>query len=177
MLIRAQGNYVFGVRGKWSNVWHCDAVDLDTAADVWQDEGVPQLLPLLHPSATLTTILLSSEADDTFLTRPINAAGSSASTDSLLPLFNTLKALFSSSGLGRPDYKYFKGFLTEASQPDGIIEPTLRGNVAIGLASLLSHMASGGAPLVTKNSDVYSVASVQAEVQMRQMHRKRKKTP
>ena len=80
-VFRVQVNYAHGTKGKWSNVWHVNSTTLIAAADSFETQGVPDLLPLLHNACTLDSILVSSLADDTFITRPINTNGTSVSLD------------------------------------------------------------------------------------------------
>jgi len=175
-VFRVQVNYAFGASGKWSNVWHCSASDLSTVAVAFQSVGVPDLLDILHNECQLVSLLISSETDDTFITVPINASGTSSVTDELLPLFNSVKAFLLDDSLGRPDYKFIKGYLTELLQVNGNIEPAADTAIVTALGALIADMDGEGAPMVSADNDPYSSVSVQPAVQMRQMHRRRKKT-
>jgi hypothetical protein len=175
-VFRVQVNYKLGVTGKWSNVWHVSGADLTGAADAFETEGAPDLLPLLDNSATMVSLLVSDEAGPTFLTRNLNAAGTNTGSGDLLPLFNSCKAFFDDGSFGRPDYKYFKGFVTESIQTAGVLTSGAQGYVVSQLGTLIADMITAGYPLVSSDNDQYATASVQADVQMRQMHRKRKKT-
>jgi len=174
-VFRVQVNYTRGTLGKWSNVWHVNAPDLITAADAFEDHGVPNLLPLLHNSAQLASLLISSEIDATFITRPINAAGTSAQTDQILPLFNSVKAFLVDDSNGRPDYKYLKGYLTELLQADGLVASGAVTAVTSNLTTMAADMNTANSPLVSADNDQYVSISVAPAVQMRQMHRKRRK--
>jgi len=176
-VFRVQVNYTRGSTGKWSNVWHVDAADLLTAATVFETQGVPDLLPILDNTAQIASLLTSDPATNAFITTPINAAGTSSASGDLLPLFNSLKAFFPSPTFGRPDYKYFKGFVTESVQTNGDLNSGTVTAVEALLATLISDMDTNSAPLVSINGEAYASANVQVAVQMRQMHRKRKKTP
>lgn len=175
-VFRVQVFYKFGTLGKWSNVWHAESADIPTLLTDVSAVMVPDLQPLLHPSATLLRTLISDLAGDTFVSTEQNVGGSSADSASILPLYNSLKAFLNSDELGRPDLKYFKGFLTEAMQTDGELEPTVRSAADVRVTTLLSDMAAAGSPLVTLSGSEYVSASIQSAVQMRQMHRKRKRT-
>jgi hypothetical protein len=48
--------------------------------------------------------------------------------------------------------------------------------VVTAFGTLISDMVAAGAPLVSEDNDQYISANGQPAVQMRQMHRKRKKT-
>jgi hypothetical protein len=174
-IFRTQVHYTKGTNGKWSNVWHCDAVDLPTVVEAWNTAGVPDLLPVLANSCILHSLLVSDEASSDFLTSLVDAAGTSTAAGDLLPLFNACRVFFTDGSLGRQDNKFFKGFVTENIQADGEL---LSGTVtAVNglLATLITDMAAAGATLVSSSGDPYTLAVTQVEVQMRQMHRKRKK--
>ncbi len=174
-VFRVQVNYAHGTKGKWSNVWHVNSTTLIAAADSFETQGVPDLLPLLHNACTLDSILVSSLADDTFITRPINTNGTSADTAQLLPLFNSIKVFLVDESNGRPDYKYFKGYLTENMQDDGVLSGGTLAAVETAILALADDMNTDSSPLVSLDNDQYVSVSVQPAVQMRQMHRKRRK--
>ena len=175
-VFRIQVNYRRGLTGKWSNVWHVNAADLDTAAAAFTDQMAPDLLPALNNGCVLVSGLISAEGSNAFRTIPINTNGTSSFTGDSLPLFNSMKVLFSDGSDGRPDYKYIKGLITEAlAQTDGVIGDTDAAAFEALFDSLISDMDTAGAPLVSLDNDPYASSSVQREIQMRQMHRKRKK--
>lgn len=176
-VFRVQVNYTRGTNGKWSNVWHSSGVDITAVKDAWLGFGVPDLLPLLDNSAKIATFLVSDLAGSQFITTAVGAAGTSSASGDTLPLFNSLKALFDDGSLGRPDYKFFKGFLTESIQANGLIASGTITAVETFLATLISDLDANGATLVSSDNDPYASASVQEEVAMRQMHRKRRRTP
>lgn len=175
-VFRIQVFYQLGTIGKWSNVWHALSADIPTLLTDVSAVMVPDLQPALHPDATLLRTLISDLDGDLFVTTEQNVGGSSSESGSLLPLFNSVKVLLNSGELGRPDLKYIKGFVTEDMQTDGVLEPTQQSAIDVRFTTLLSDMAAAGSPLVTLGGSEYVSASVQAAVQMRQMHRKRKKT-
>jgi hypothetical protein len=153
-----------------------NAPTLIDAADAFESQGVPDLLPLLHNACSLVSILVSSLSDSTFIMRPINTVGTSSDTGQLLPLFNSVKVFLVDESNGRPDYKYLKGYLTEGSQDDGVIGATPISVIETAILALAADMNTASAPLVSIDNDQYVGTTVQAEVQMRQMHRKRRKT-
>lgn len=175
-IFRVQVNYTRGTTGKWSNVWHVSAADIVTAASTFLSTAVPDLLPILDNSAELASFLVSDLAGSQFVTQPVNAAGTSSASGDLLPLFNSLKALFPDGSLGRPDYKYFKGFVTESVQTNGILNSGTVTAVEGLLTTLITDMDAASVPLVSDDNDQYASATVQSAVQMRQMHRKRRKS-
>jgi hypothetical protein len=176
-VFRVQVNYRFGLTGKWSNVWHISGATLTDGADVFLATAVPALRTLLHPDCLMVSLLVSDEAGPTFITAPVNAFGTSSDSGELLPLFNSVKALFADGSLGRPDYKYLKGIVTEGGQIDGDVAAALKLAVEGTLGTLLGDMEVAGFPLVSADNDQYVSVSAQPAVQMRQMHRKRRRTP
>lgn len=174
-VFRVQVNYRIGLESKWSNVWHVSASDIVAALVGFNSAGVPNLLPLLHNDAEIASFLVSDLAGAQFITQPVNAAGTSADSGDRLALFNSVKVNLIDGSLGRPDYKFLKGFLTEGSQTDGELTSGTRTAVQTGIASLITDMDTAGTPLVSADNDQYSSNVVQAAVQMRQMHRRRKK--
>lgn len=176
-VFRAQVFFKRGGSDKWTNVFHVDAADITTANDAVKDTLAFGLLSLLDSSCLIEKTLVSDLAGDEFITSPINQNGTSSASGDLLPLFNSVKALFDTEGIGRPDYKFLKGFLTESIQTNGIINSGTITAVVADLAALVSDMAAAGAALVSKNGDNWSTPSVQPAVQMRQMHRRRRRNP
>lgn len=174
-VFRVQVFYQRGTQGKWTNVWHADAADIPTVQAAMGSAGVPDLLPLLDSSCTLLRFLVSDLAGDLFVGTDVNAAGTSTASGDLLPLFNAVKVFLNDGTLGRPDLKYFKGLVTESVQTSGDLNPTFRSAVDVLVTTLLDDMAGAGVPLVSVAGDEYVSASVQSAVQMRQMHRKRRR--
>jgi|ERR1051325_784406 hypothetical protein len=173
---RMQVFYVKGVQGKWTNVYHVDAPDLVSAADTFEVEMKPKLLDLLHVTCVLEKVLVSSLSDDTFVERNYGDGGANGDTDDLMPLFNSAKVLFAVDGLGRPDYKFLKGILTDDANESGFIAGSVVGHIIDQFEAAISGMSGGSCPLVSENGDLWTGVSVQSAIQMRQMHRRRRRT-
>lgn len=174
-VFRAQVFYSLGVRGKWTNVYHISATSLIDARDGIVATGVPLLLSALATSAQIDKVLVSDLATDDFTDNAINDAGTFADSGSLLPLYNSVKVLFQPSNLGRPDLKYIKGVVGENTQSSGTLEPAFITTIDGIFSDLVSDMLSNDTPLCSEDGSLWGNVSVQPEVQMRQMHRKRKK--
>lgn len=174
-LFRVQVFYERGIGEKWTNVWHCDAADIIAANNAFVTEMEPQLLAMLDSSCNLVKYLVSDPASDAFVIDPRNEAGTSTGSGDLLPLYNTAKVYFDPAGFGRPDYKFFKGFVTESLQTSGVLLSTAQTYIDTACTAMITDMAANSTPLVSDEGDEYSNASVQPAVQMRQMHRRRKK--
>lgn len=164
--------------GKWSNVYRFGAATLAEAVT----DMVPILegleLPILHPDVTLSAVRIATVTphDDVFEIVPLGLAGTSADSGDLLPFFNCARVDISVIGGGRPSRKYWKGVLTEsitagmnlASGVQGLI--TSQFNAAIAAANDAGHAFSD-----PQGQDWDTAVCLQA-IQMRQMHRKRKRS-
>lgn len=175
-IFRLQVNYTFGVLGKWSNVWHMVAADMAAAVAAPVLAMEDHLLAFLSSECTIKSYVVSEVEGDAFFTEDRFSAGANASLGSLLPLYNTVKVIFPSSDFGRPDLKYFKGSVGEAVQTSGFLESAFSGLVDTEVEGMIDDMFTNATPLCSESGDEYETASVQPAVQMRQMHRKRKKT-
>lgn len=175
-VFRVQVFYSRGVTGKWTNVWHVDGASIPDVANSFSATAVPDLLPLLDSSCQLVRYLVSDLAGVQFDSVDINEAGTSTASGDMLPLFNSVKVLLNDGQLGRPDLKYLKGLVTESVQTGGELNATFVSAVDVLVTTLLSDMSANATPLCSEDGNEYVTASVQPAVQMRQMHRKRKRT-
>lgn len=170
-----QVKYKRGVGEKWSNVWRVEAADLLTAAAAGSGILAPGLVPLLDTSALIVEVLTRTPGvPGAFITTALALGGTSTGSGSILPLFNCAKVLFPLLSGGRPDLKYLKGFLTESITENENITSGALATIAAVLEEVIINMADAGAILVDNSGTNYSVVTPQAEIQMRQMHRKRR---
>lgn len=177
-IFRVQVFYNRGLSGKWTNVYHVNAADIDAANAAAADTLAFGLLSLLDSSCILEKVLVSDLAGAAFITTALNLAGTSSASGDVLPLFNSMKALFPTTGIGRPDAKFMKGFITESITTNGQINGATITAVVADLAALITDMAAVGATLCSREGDAWGAPSIQPAVQMRQMHRKRaRRTP
>ena len=174
-VFRVQVFYQLGALGKWSNVWYANSADIPTLQGDVSATMVDDLKAMLHQNCTLLRFLISDLAGTDFVTTEVGENGTNANDDELLPLFNSAKVLFNDGGLGRPDLKYMKGLLTEAIQNNGNLTPAFRGALDVLMTTLLSDMSATSSPLCSREGGEYVAASVQQAVQMRQMHRRRRR--
>lgn len=174
-VFRVQVFYQLGLAGKWSNVYHVDAAGIADAIADFDAAATAPLLSLLDSQATLVKYLVSDLAGTQFSTVPKGLNGTSTASGDLLPLFNSVKVLVTAGAFGRPDYKFYKGFVTESIQTNGILTAGSMGYVDTAVQTMINDMITAGSPLVSENGTGWGTASVQAAVQMRQMHRRRKK--
>lgn len=175
---RIQVFYQQGTGQKWTNVYHVDAADLFTAAAAASGTLAPALAPFLHVSCQIVKTLTSDPTSPgTFIEDALGIVGSNGDTGSLLPLYNSVKVLFPILSGGRPDYKFIKGLLTEGMQTNGLVEAVVLTALETAFVTLISDMSTAGANLVSDSLEGWSTVTAQQAVQMRQMHRKRRRTP
>jgi hypothetical protein len=174
-VFRLQVFYQRSAAEKWSNVYHIQAGDLPEALAAVVDTMVPGLLSVLHIACTIQKVLVSSLTDDTFVEAPVLQGGANGDTNDLMPLFNSAKVLFATVGLGRPDYKFLKGTLTDDANESGFIASSVRGLIDTVFTDIINDLATDGTPLVSENGDQWGAVSVQDAIQMRQMHRRRRR--
>jgi hypothetical protein len=176
-VFRVQVNYTFLTVNKWSNVWHVNASSMVAVSSNLVNVMEGYLLQLLSSACVLKSFLVSEDGTDAFNTIDRNEPGLYSSSGPLLPLFNSVKAIFPSPDFGRPDLKYFKGLVGENVQSDGVLASTPMGDWDNTLTEMINDMDTGATPLCSTDGTLYSAASIQPAVQMRQMHRKRRKAP
>lgn len=175
-VFRAQVNYRTNSGGKWSNVYHLRSTLIGDVRANFEAVAVPVLLQFLHPANTLVSLLVSSDSDDTFISDTLELAGTSADGGSQLPLFNSAKVFVSTAATGRPDYKFVKGWLTETLVEDGELEATARNGIKTAFQDMVTDIAAEDSPFVSESDDLWGIVSVQSRVQMRQEHRRRRRT-
>ena len=176
MAVRLQVFYQRGEGAKWSNVYHLDVETITDAITGFQAAMKSHLLTLLHSSCRITKVLASSLVDDTFQEASIEEAGESSFTGSLLPFFNCVKVLAFTSGLGRPDVKFMKGWLEEGNTSSGEIDPSALSDFVDEMNAMRSDCVDEACALVSENGDNWGTLTAPPLIQMRQMHRKRKHT-
>ena len=158
----------------WTNVFHVNAVDLDAAAAWANIVLVPVIALPMDGSFKVVKTLVNHLADDTFVTTPMNIPGG-ASGSPYLPLFNTVKMLIAVAGHGRNDYKFLRGIISEANQTNGQLDAGLVSGMASAWDDLITDSSASGVDLVDDAGNLWLTSTCQQAVQMRQLHRKRKK--
>lgn len=163
---------------EWSNTYRVNAADLDAAS-----VGVPSIGSMeqqLHlDNVTITRALVSdvNPATDIFATIPLNLTGSRAggSDGAWLPIFNTMRVDVQVVGGGRPSRKFYRGPILESDQQGGFLSPTLVTLLTDQVNGLITVLDGDGTPLIDPDGQEWDTAVGQSKVQMRQLHRKRKK--
>ncbi len=164
----------------WENVW-----EVDTGSS---DDVAPGTLLELQNFALTTLLSIYSVAriarrpagtTNEFIDVIVDAAGLlPIGTNKAAPLFNVIR-LFLECVPGRPGIKLLRGALVTADIIDsqGHISSTLRGIVENAAINLFNQASADGQSFVVGSSHKVAVSpDVDQLVQMRQLHRKRKKT-
>ena len=160
----------------WGNVWHVQATDLDEARDA--ASAIAAAEQVFHSEGVLfTTARVSDTLPDTDVTAqiPLNVNGLREDSGGFLPLFDTLRIDLSVAA-GRPGRKYFRACIVPTdltTAPDGINPPVVSA-AASAIDSLISSLSST-TPLIQVDGDVILDAVGFPKVQMRQLHRKRRR--
>jgi hypothetical protein len=158
----------------WTNVFHVNATDIDAAAAFANIVLAPTLALPMDGSFKVVKTLVSHLADDSFVTTPMSLPGG-ASGSAYLPLFNTVRILISVAGHGRNDSKYLRGIISEINQTNGQLESATVSAMAALYDTLITDASASGVDLVDSQGNLWQTATCQQAIQMRQLHRKRKK--
>lgn len=164
----------------WENVWH---IDVGSADDV--PAGVIDALRDFHLGRLLGIYTLEkivrrpAGTSDAFIEALFNLAGTrTVSSGDALPLFNTVRALLS-GGVGRPGIKFLRGFLVTSDLVDnaGTINSTTVAGITAALIDLIDAVDAASCTIVFGSAlRVALSAATQAVAQMRQQHRKRRRS-
>jgi hypothetical protein len=164
-------------KGKWSNVYGFVAATLAAATADMVDILTNLEKPLLHPSVVLASIRISSAIpfDDSFTITPIGENGTSADAADLLPFFNCVRVDIGVIGGGRPSRKYWKGLLTETLVTGMQVTPGALAAIETGFNGAIAAAEAAVMAFSDNDGQDWDTAVAVADVQMRQMHRKRRK--
>jgi hypothetical protein len=165
----------------WENVWHVDTgVSADfppalvTAFEVF---GLQTLLDIYQMTRVVWRVVGTTDAFSEFA---VNGDGHVASgSASPLPLYDVIKLILV-GGTGRPGSKLLRGLLlaTDLVGDNFTINPTLVSYVNTQAANLFNAVSDASCQVVFGADNGPAVTAVaQAIVQMRQQHRKRRRTP
>lgn len=158
----------------WTNVYHFNVTTISAAASFANTTVVAGHQSVMSDDFRVVKTLISDPASDEFVSTPLNLAGDIAGVQ-YLPLFNTVKVNISVDGFGRNDYKFYRASVFEQNSENGVINGatiTLFDDMVNGL---IADGAAAGCDLVDNVGNLWVLASTQPAIQMRQLHRKRKK--
>lgn len=157
-------------------MYHVSAANLLTAREAFAGNVVPELLQILNVACELIGLLVSALDSDDFSELALNETGLDNPGGTLLPLFNSVKVLVQPTNLGRPDVKFIKGYLTEELHASGLVSSGAASQVDSSFTTFIGAMDLNTTPLTSEDGAEWVSASVQNAVQMRQMHRRRRRS-
>lgn len=170
-------SYLSGGR-EWTNVYLTECADLFAAASaaviIWQHEQ------LFHKNQVIITKYRVSDetpGSDSFVVVPVGQPGTGGNAIGFWPLFNAVRVDFQAQGFGRPSRKYYRLPLIENDVDDGQIDPALTGGILTNLADMIADLAANSTPFVDPQGQLLGPPVVMGSVAMRQLHRKRRRTP
>lgn len=170
--------HAFGLR-PYSNVYLVSAADLLAAQDMAMSLVTAET-QFHYDNVTYDRVLVSSiaEDDDVFEVTPLATTGQlDATGGEFLPLFNVIRVDFHVIGGGRPSRKYYRTPVPEANQIDGLLQDAALAAWQTRMDTFLSDIFTAGVAWVDPDGQSIDAAAVQKPVQMRQLHRKRRRTP
>lgn len=169
----------FGDR-HWENVYHVDTVAAEDVA--------PEVITALfdfYVSRTISLFVIERivrrvlGTHDEFVESLFNTPGAvSAGDGDAMPLFNTVKVLLQGA-IGRPGVKYLRGMIfgDSLSGDEGLIDAALVTALQTAWDTMQNSVETAGQHLVFGAADkVCTTAVVENFVQMRQQHRKRRRS-
>jgi len=163
----------------WSNVYLLDAADLLAAQDMAFDLLTAET-QMHYDVVTYDRMLVSSLApdDDVFEVTPLSTTGQlDGSGTDFLPLYCTLRVDFHAIGGGRPSRKYYRVPIPETLQKDGDLTDSAFTGFQSTLDTFMAALATASVAWVDPDGQTIDSAAVQKAVQMRQLHRKRRRAP
>jgi hypothetical protein len=165
---------------KWSNTYLLAAPDMDTAVAATTDAIIPGEKAFHRDIVTFDSARVSTyaEGDDEFVTIPINDTGDVATSGAqYLPLFNCTRVDISTSTGGRPSRKYYRIPVMEGDQQDGVFVSGYQSAINGFVQDILDGISTAGCTWVDPDSQALDTPSCVGAVQMRQLHRRRRRTP
>ena len=164
----------------WENVWHVDiGINTDVPPDLILAFETFHLDTLLDLFTLQRIVRRPFPSTDEFIEVLVGTVGANAvGAAHVLPLWNTVRMLLQ-GGSGRPGVKFIRGFLTDAMLSDEAnhITPAILTALEGHLNDLLNAGTAAGCTFVF-GADDRPVASgiTQSAIQMRQQHRKRRRS-
>jgi hypothetical protein len=163
---------------EWSNTYLCEAPDLATVEAVLPTVCDSEA-QAFRDNVTVTRARASDTEPDTdvfavFIANVIGSHGSSGD-GAWLPLFNTVRVDINVDGGGRPSRKYYRPPILESEQQSGFLDPAVMAYFETVVGQLITDFSTGSCPLVDPDGQTLVTPSTFAKVQMRQLHRKRRK--
>lgn len=174
--IQVKKGRVFSDR-TWSNEYLVSGPSLEAARNAGLAiQGIERQIHA--PVVEYRQVLVSTVVplDNVYTSIPLNGNGERVVFDAeYLPMFNTFRADIEVAGGGRPSRKYFRGPVLESDQSDGALVPGVVALVDAAVNQMIEDVLVVECQLVDPDAQEWIACHTFAQVQMRQLHRKRKK--
>lgn len=160
----------------WSNRYLVESATL-AAAEIAADEIV-QAERAFHTEAVTfnyARVSTAAEGDDVYTTIPLGTLGIRTNPSDNLPLWNTVRVDIAVNGGGRPSRKFYRPPLGESDVNNYVVQAGIRSSIDAELNGLVASLTTAGTPLVDPDGQAWTTIAVQSRVQMRQLHRKRRR--
>jgi len=158
----------------WTNVYHIEGPDIEAVAAFSNIVLAVGEASLMDGSFIVSKTLVDDTTSNDFISTPLAIPGSLSGV-SVLPLYNTVKVNVSVAGFGRNDYKFYRGGLTEAGQTNGVLETAVQDAYEDMVNAFIADATAAGLDMVDNAGNLWQVAETQPAVQMRQLHRRRRR--
>lgn len=163
---------------EWSNTYLIEADDLAAAVDA----AAPLIGREQNVHADNVTILRQRISDTlpdtdvfTIVTAGVPGQAYVAADFQQLPLYNTVRVDIDVSGGGRPSRKYFRAPVGEQWNINGNLDTSVLTLFNDEVNGMIADVSASGGMLVDPDGQAWQTAHCQLAVQMRQLHRKRRK--
>jgi hypothetical protein len=162
----------------WANTYLIDTGTLTQAAGF--AEEIAEIESGFHlDTVTFDYVRASTLApgDNSYVTVPQGFVGERGlSTNVMAPLWVTVRADIAVDGAGSPSRKYYRGCLVQDDYGVGVLDGTVRSNVAAALDSMIvGGVGVGQVPFRDPDGQEWTTATAFGLPQMRQLHRKRRR--
>jgi hypothetical protein len=164
---------------KWTNVYHLVAAS-DTDAIAAANAIIAGEKAFHRDVVTFDYCRVSSSDpdDDSFSIITINDTGDVATSGAqYLPLFNCTRVDITVATGGRPSRKYYRIPVMEGDQQDGVFVAGYQTAINAAVQNIMDDVSAAGPTIVDPDDQPWDVPSCVGAVQMRQLHRRRRRTP
>lgn len=150
---------------KWENRYYVLASDLLSAHTAAGNSLVTMEAGIHNAGITIIELITSDlpEGGD-FIAENLTVPCTNGISGDELPGILTLNCTFQKTGFGRPDRKYYHGFYGEVGQAAGLWVPTVTDGAAGVIADGIGGMSTDGAPLCSREGNVWLGVTVLEEV-------------
>ena len=164
-------------RERWGNTYLI-ASDTLVNADAYGIENVVPFEQQVHDQRVTfeesrTSTLTPN--DGQFITTVLGGTGD-ATYGEYLPLYNTVRVDITRDGVGRSARKYYRTPVPEGEQDNGVLSTTFVNAFNTAINDLIATGAVPGTHLCLPDGDAWLAGSTRTAVQMRQLHRKRRRS-